>query len=191
MHLTAKQNRPRQFQKLARMMDQQFWRWGCDVKHDSGNLLVKYGFERIPPANQELATSSVYRLKPKPSFRLVLLSFVVFYGDDRLGGLLLKRFDANPYRAPAPDLEAMPYHESDLPPLIKSAPDNAKSSTLLADLIEQIIAYETWVRTAVGNDYVQKTLEKRQKRPVASAGEAESKWETMAQQFRRNNLKLA
>lgn len=183
MHLIAERYRPQLLQQLARMMDQQFWRWGCDVKHDSGNLLVEYGFQRIPPSNQEMESSSAYVLKPSRSARLVLRSFVVFYGDDRLGGLMLKRFDGHPYRAPASDLDVMPYQESDLPPLAKAAPDDAASSTLLTGLIEQITAYEAWVSTTFGSDYVQKTLNKREKKPAAAAGKVEAKWEAIAQQF--------
>lgn len=188
MQLISKRSNAKNFQKLARMMDQQFWRWGCDVKHGSGNLLAAYGFKRIPPSNQEPTTSSAYHLNISTESRLVLRSFAVFYGDDGLGGILLKRFDGDPYRTPSPDLESLPYHEPDLPPLRKVAPDDAAddatSSALLADLIQQIIAYEAWVRTAFGNDYVQETLEKRHKRPVVSAKDTEANWEMIAHQFR-------
>ena len=185
MHGIADKTHPKLLQQLVRMLDQQFWRWGCDVKHDSGNLLVEHGFERIPPPNQEQAGSSIYRLQLSASNRVVLRSFAVFYGDDSLGGLLLKRFDGHPYQAPRADLEVLPYQESDLPPLERAAPDDTASWTLLAALIEQIIAYETWVRTVFGTHYVQKTLEKRKKRPVASASETETTWESIAQQLPR------
>ena len=191
MQMIAEQVHPRQFQKLAGLMDQQFWRWGCDVKHDSGNLLVDYGFERIPSSNPELDSSSAYCLNPSPATRLVLRSFSVFYGDDRVGGLLLKRFDEHLYRTPASKLRAMPYQETDLPPLSKAAPGDTASFKLLVDLIGQIVAYEAWVRTTFGIEYVQKTLEKRQKRPVAFADEAEPIWEAMAQQVSLKDAKLA
>ena len=176
-------NEAKLLQRFTRMVDQQFWRWGCDVKHEDGNLLVRYGFERVPPPDRQTASSSAYYLKPHAGARIVLRSFAVFYGDDGLGGLLLKRFDCRPYRTPAAELEIVPHHESDLPLLVQSAPNDDDWRTLAVDLVEQIIAYETWVMRIFGTKYVKKTLTARQKRPVASADETEAEWRRLVGQI--------
>lgn len=167
-------------QQLAKMMDHQFWRWGCDAKHQDGNLLVRYGFKRIPPLNRQSASSSAYDLRPRAGAQVVLRSFAVFYGDNRLGGLLLKRFDYRPYRTPASEFALAPHEDSDLPCLFPATPDDDGWRSLAVDLVEQIVAYEAWVVGLLGIGYVEETLIVRRKRPFVPADETETAWRRLA-----------
>lgn len=48
---------------VARGLGQQMFFWGCDIRHVSGNLLVRAGMERIARAKSHGEGSSRYRMK--------------------------------------------------------------------------------------------------------------------------------
>lgn len=169
-------------QEVAKLLDQQFWRWGCDVKHPAGNLLVEYGFERIPPPCRVEGGSSAYRLHIDANRRIILRSFAVFFGDDRFGGILFKRFEGQAFRTPGSDLARVPHTELDLLRMHRSQ-DQPETRALTAALFRQIVDYETWVYDRHGLDYVEQTLSSRNKRPAVPADRACEDWMKLAMFF--------
>lgn len=167
-------------QKVVRLFDQQFWRWGCDVKHTSGNLLVRFGFRRIPPPNPDSSQSSVYLLEIDRCTRVVLRGSAAFFGNDCLGGLLVKRFDSLPYRTPLAHLEELPHTPDCLPPLERFQSADPHWSELASELFRWIAQYEAWIIREYGSQYVERSLELRGKRPVVEVSALESEWLKLA-----------
>lgn len=170
-------------QKAVRLLDMQFWRWGCDVKHPTGNLLVRFGFRRIPSPVPDSSKTSVYVLEDAPSIHIVLRGSAAFYGKDRLGGLLLRRFDSQPYRTPSSHLEELPHTPNDLPPLERYRQADQQCPELTRELFCWIAKYEAWIAREVGIQHVEDSLELWGKRPVVEAAELEGEWLKLADQM--------
>lgn len=135
------------------LFNQQLWCWGRDAAL-AGNLLVRYGFKRQErPAGVE--GSSIYRFDSAPGQRIILRGFGAFIGDNRWGGLFLKRFDFSPMIRPEPDLSVPIWHADHLPEFSPPADLVAlrNCNRLLSDLIDWICSYERWVRRYVGASY--------------------------------------
>ena len=180
MSLLAEAKPARFSQKLVRLIDQQFWRWGCDVKHASGNLLVQFGFRRIPPPSSDSSKSSVYLLELDPYTRITLRGSAVFYGNDDLGGLLIRRFDSQPYRTPLAHLEELPHTPDCLPPLERFNNADRHWRELASGLFRWIAQYEARIIGEYGTPYVEQTLKLRDKRPVVAVSASESEWLRLA-----------
>jgi hypothetical protein len=140
-------------------MSQQVWCWGCDISRPKGNWLVEYGFERIPPPADRESESSVYTLKLPNSRCVVLRGFGVFYGDAKLGGIFLPRYQFRPRCTPLPELENPPWSDTDLPEI--SPPNAAQKeacATLVLELIDWIQLDEHETTERLGMEYRRNTL---------------------------------
>ena len=138
----------------AHLLNQQLWCWGQDVLFAGGNLLVRHRFQRTARPADQLG-SSIYRLELGGNRRIVLRGFGVFIGDDRRGGMFLKRFEFSPWITPSTDLRTLAWQASDLPLLNRPACDQelANCRQLLAALIDWTCDYERWVRQVAGAPY--------------------------------------
>ena len=174
-------SKPARFsQRIVRLLDQQFWRWGCDVKHAGGNLLVRFGFRRIPPPTPGEPKTSVYVLEIDPSIRIVLRGSAAFYGNDQLGGLLIKRFDSQPYRTPQAYLEELPHTPDCLPAVEPFQKTEQQCRKLASELFHWTAQYEAWINSECGVQYVEQSLKLWGKRPAVEASASESRWLELA-----------
>ena len=139
--------------QATNLLNQQIWCWGRDIECSGGNWLVRHGFERIEkPAGSNAA--SLYRLDLSPTSRIILRGFGVFVGDERWGGLFLRRFDFAPQLTPAPDLSQPVWMAGDLPPLVSPGADQVPNcQRLLLTLIDWIRSYEVWIAEQAGVAY--------------------------------------
>lgn len=149
---------PLSTQQAAGLLNQQIWCWGRDIEYPGGNWLVRHGFQRIEkPAGSGAA--SLYRLELSPTSRVILRGFGVFCGDDRWGGVFLRRFGFAPQLTPEPDLSRPLWSVEDLPPLASPRTDQAPSCQwLLLTLVDWIRQYEVWITEQAGADYRSETL---------------------------------
>lgn len=149
---------PQAERQAAHLLNQQIWCWGCDIDSPEGNLLLRHGFQRLgkPPGSN---AASVYRLDLSPTTRIVLRGFGVFCGDDRWGGLFLRRFDFKPQLTPDSDLSQPPWLAQDLPPLTSPRTNQVpRCQQLLLIMIDWIHQYEVWVAENLGDSYRAETL---------------------------------
>lgn len=164
------------------LLNQQVWCWGRDVVRAEGNWLVEAGFERLEaPADREHC-SSVYTLELPTGRRVVLRGFGVFYGDDRLGGVFLRRYEFRPRYTPLAKLECPPWLGEDLPKL--GAPDASRRDacvSLALDLIDWIAGYEADVGERLGVGYRQTTLDtwEHAKQPIIPADAMADAWRAL------------
>lgn len=145
----------KKLQKLAvTLLDQQCWCWGQDVQHPDGNWLLKVGFERIPPPEKRKGCSSVYQQEIGNGRQIVLRGFGVYFGDEKLGGVLLPRFGFRPQYTSVGTLNCPPWSSEDFPTLRPPTESQRKKcETLTLDLIDWIWHYECEVALRLGLDY--------------------------------------
>ncbi len=134
----------------AKLFNQQLYLIGRDVASRHGNLLMHYGCVR--EASPHRQTPSLYTLNFSTQRRLIFRGFGVFCGNDRLGGIFLRRrefvvewtAESKPVRKPwIPDF---------LPPLRRprTPEQKAAASKLLREIVECFIDYESWIDEEFG-----------------------------------------
>lgn len=166
-------------QRLATILfDQQIWCWGTDIEQASGNLLVKYGFQRIEKPVDRSAVS-LYRWSPSQSTRIVLRGFGVFCGIDRQGGVFVSRERFVPRLTPASDFERPAWCRDDLPPLSRpKRHDVRRCQSLLLTMIDAIVDYELWVARVCGIEHRRDSLKRwsEHRKLVVDANKIVSVW---------------
>ena len=165
----------------TKLLTQQCWYWGCDVRRPEGNLLLEYGFTRTrPPGGGEGNTS--YLLEPTPGAQLILWSFGVFFGCTGMGGLFLNRFRFEPLLADRATLPPEIWQMKQLPALNRATDaDRTRITVLLGNLVRWVIAYEHTVLAVQGLAYREACLAQwsRQRLGFAADGFIPA-WEELA-----------
>lgn len=175
--------------ELATMLfNQQHWCWGQDIRCETGNLLVRYGFDRTPNVIDS-AGSSLYRLEKSCGTRVILRGFGAFYGNNQLGGLFVPRHSFRPMLTPMADTPIPIWTTDEIPALRWPADDEFGNWWhLTLDLIDWIRDYESWVANEVGTSYRQQSLEPwARKKPLAASAESmASMWRWIGLRFADN-----
>ncbi len=140
---------PAEFELL---LNHQFWCFGRDVKCPAGNLLLECGFLRQPPPRSDWFSAYT---RQWPDRRLLLRGFGLFYGDDRLGGLLLKRSSGRVFLTLKPRLARVPWQVAQLPPHHQptSEADQRRARALFLAVAQWMLDYEDFVTQRCGDDY--------------------------------------
>jgi hypothetical protein len=137
----------------TRLLTQQCWYWGCDVRRPEGNLLLALGFERTRPP-EGVEGSTLYTLEPAPGAQAILWSFGVFFGRAGAGGLFLDRFRFEPLLLEQAALPPAIWQIELLPTMSRAGDaDRARLNALLGDLLRWVVAYEQTVLAVQGLAY--------------------------------------
>lgn len=137
----------------TRLLTQQCWYWGCDVRRPEGNLLLALGFDRTRPP-EGVEGSTLYMCEPAPGAQVILWSFGVFFGCAGAGGLFLNRFRFEPLLMDQATLPPAIWQIEQLPNLSRAGgADRARLSALLGDLLHWVVAYELTVLAVQGLGY--------------------------------------
>jgi len=128
------------------LLDLQLWCWGRDIRSEQGNLLVRHGFARTAPP-PDWGCPSLYRLDLPFGGRIVLRGFGVFYGEEGIGVVFIRRRTFRPLLGPRASWTLSPWFPETLPNL--RDPDTKEEferwSYLTGVLIRWIRLYESWV----------------------------------------------
>lgn len=164
----------------TRLLNQQFWLWGQDIRRED-NLLLRYGFSRTRPPG-DVQGGRCYALKIDARRVVVLWGFGIFYGDRDHGGIYLSRFRLAPLLAKSGKPPTRVWAPRDLPPLRSPDDDRDWSSArlLLDAVLRWISAYEAWVLAEMGGDYRQLCLA-CWPRAVCAATDGSAHWLRLAQ----------
>jgi hypothetical protein len=174
------------FRRLAeRLMNQQCWCWGCDIRSPGGNVLQLYGMQqRRPPAGVRGSTCYTATL---PNGRVVgLWGFGACIGNDA-GCVYINRYRYRPVHVPIPASEATRLHSPvDLDASgARLRNTDAACFNLLAELFEAFAAYETWVRLHVGLHHRERAVRAWSERPAVDAGDMSETWRLLARLVHR------
>ncbi|NJM08090.1 hypothetical protein HC891_20735 [Candidatus Gracilibacteria bacterium] len=145
-------------QRGTKLLTQQCWYWGCDVRRTNGNLLLEHGFSRVRPPTGT-SGSSIYQLETATGAHLVVWSFGVFYREAAGRGVFLDRFRFDPYLLDNGLTDAAVFQIEQLPPRRKPGDsDVVQLIAQLADLIGCVIAYEQRIIAEYGLHYREQCL---------------------------------
>jgi len=125
----------------SRLLHQQCWVWGQDIKCPSGNLLLDYGFQRQRPP-EGISGSSQYTLTVPGELYVRLWGFGVYYGGDV--GIFLNRYSFVPRRTSLSDC----WQAGNMQGLPR-----AKDLCLMPGLLRWIAAYEEWIKKRTSAQY--------------------------------------
>lgn len=137
---------PRRVRRFAqRLLSQQLWCWGRDIECQSGNLLLQHGFLRCR-AHVAEDSSTCYRIDDDRK-HIAVWGFGVFYGERRLGGLYINRFDFHPHWAGIESLSLGIHLPDDLPvfAMPQTRSQWARAHRLCRNLLRWLEDYERWV----------------------------------------------
>ena len=156
---------PRGFRKRGQqLLEQQCWLWGRDVRHENGNLLLQYGFDRARPPH-DIVGASAYQLRLLPDEthareRVVALwGFGIWVGESdangEVGGIFIGRAAFEPRwsaRAlpPRNAWSPAPIHAATSAP--QSKLERGQTRILLANALRWIADYESWALAHHGHD---------------------------------------
>jgi hypothetical protein len=167
---------PRPVRSFAeKLLAQQLWCWGCDIRRDDGNLLLQHGFSRHRP-DDEQGGSSCYRLDENRR-HINLWGFGIFYGERRSGGLYLGRAGFSPSWSAVESLADGVHWADDLPGFSRprGAAQWQRSHLLCRRMLQWIASYERWVIGEVGIDYRRQCVNTWM-RPLVKADQMPRAW---------------
>jgi hypothetical protein len=168
----------------TRLLTQQCWYWGCDVRRPEGNLLLALGFERTR-SPEGVEGSTMYMLEPAPGAQVILWSFGVFLGREGAGGLFLNRFRFEPLLMGHSTLPPEIWQIDQLPALGRADDaDRARLATLLGDLLHWVIAYEHTVLAVQGLAYREACLAQWSRQKLGLPADAlVPAWQNLAEEI--------
>ncbi|QDT56566.1 hypothetical protein Pan44_46220 [Caulifigura coniformis] len=134
------------------LINQQLWCWGCDARDPVGNRLVKHGFRRLPPP-VGIEAPSIYWLDNSSRSRLVLHAYGVFFGNDQLGSIFLRRHSLRPEYHILSRPSALNWLESAAPePAHEKATNRAATIALTSRMSRVIADYEQLIADDFGTE---------------------------------------
>lgn len=143
-----------------KLIHQQCWCWGCDIRRTEGNLLLHYGLQRECVNNGATHVSS-YNIQLEPAATLILWGFGFFYGKPEYGGIYMGRYVFTPQLLDVDTLPTSTIWKADQLPrtyLPRTPGDVQRLHHLFPDVMRWIGTYEQWVQTTVGDSYRQRCL---------------------------------
>lgn len=163
----------------TRLLNQQFWLWGQDIRRGD-NILLRYGFQRTRPQG-DVQGGRCYTTRIDARRTVVLWGFGIFYGDEALGGLYLSRFRLDPLLGESGTPPVNVWAPANLPAFAPPVDDRdwARARLLLDETLRWISAYETWVVAEMGPEYRRRCLASWS-RPVCPAAEGSARWLRLA-----------
>jgi hypothetical protein len=155
------------------------WCWGQDVKHPTGNLLMRYGLERYRTPGDPDKGSTCYRTDEDDT-HVALWGFGVFFGTRRLGGLYIARYDFHPLWGEIESVSYGVHSPDDLPTFHRPrrASHWRQAHRLLTELLSWIVKYERWVTMEVGSLYRRDCID-RWLDPVVPSEQLENAWHSL------------
>jgi len=134
--------------ELEKLMHQQCWCWGCDIRRESGNLLLAFGASRVRPEAPGQLRSSAYHVPLADNGWAVLWGFGVAMVPAKGGPLVLYRYHTMPHIVSQPDALRTVWCRDDLPPLERA--DTAPAWWAALNVFRWIASYERWVLAHAG-----------------------------------------
>lgn len=163
------------------LLDEQMWLFGQDIRHENGNLLIRYGCRRQrDPAN----TTSAYIHEPDEKQQMTLWSFGLLFCDEDRGGMFLPRFSFTPrwmgrwrFAEWNGHLDSISRH--------RSTCDASVLNSLLRQAALWLAGYEDWVLSIAGIDYRRACVERWRKKRCIPVEAIAGAWRELAAHFDR------
>ncbi|HWK79739.1 MAG TPA: hypothetical protein VNP95_03185 [Thermomicrobiales bacterium] len=163
-----------------RLIQQQFWLWGCDVRRPEGNLLALHGFAKMRPPADSRCTTSRYTAVIPGGIDLALWGFGLLArrGED---AVFLPRLSARPRCGTCGAPLDGRWDPDDFPEFRRPASgcDHRLVQAVLADVFRWLASYERHVLDIAGASYRAGAIA-AWKRPIGAAQELPARWAALA-----------
>jgi hypothetical protein len=162
----------------TRLLAQQFWLFGWDIRRAEGNLLVEFGFQKHRPPDGSRVMASRYTCVFPDQRAVVLWGFGLYWHDPALGGMYLPRSAFSPLVRTCTELPSDawdPDHIDGLAPA-RTVLARDRRRILLLDALGWIREYERAVAALAGIAYRSQAVQ-GWKRPCGAAIELPSQWQ--------------
>ena len=166
------------------LMNDQCWCWGQDVLYPRGNLLIRYGLERVAGQGPR-GRSGVYTRSINDRGGVWLRGAGVFYSRGSGAGVFLGRYDVRPrvIACDAPPLEKWSEQGLGAFPFAGESEQGIEMARrLVPELCAWIADYERWIAETVGVEHREGCLQRWPKRQTP-AGEFEMRWRALGLAF--------
>jgi hypothetical protein len=170
-------------QRAAKLLNEQCWCWGADIRYPDGNLLLTYGFRRERAPSPQ-AGSNMYMFHPSPTQQVILWGWGMFYSKRSVGGLFLGRNGFAPMMTSIDMLSTPVFTATELPSLFipRTEKEYQITEQLIGNGLRWIAGYETWVLSVAGECHRLACLSEWRKRPVTGC-HAPEQWSCLAAQI--------
>ena len=166
------------------LMHDQCWCWGQDVLYPPGNLLIRYGLERLPAQGPDGRTAG-YTCSINDGGGIWLRGAVLFYSRGCGSGIFLGRYDMRPRMITydAPPLDTWIQKGLDVFPLAVASERGTEAACLLVpEACAWIANYERWITETVGVAHREQCLERWRQRETP-AGEFAQRWSALGRGY--------
>ncbi|MGC4106348.1 MAG: hypothetical protein QM753_08340 [Thermomicrobiales bacterium] len=167
--------------RFERMMQQQFWLWGCDVRRPDGNLLALHGFEKQRPPEGSTCSTSRYARVVSGDIELALWGFGLLATRAGDGSVFLPRLSLRPRCAECHAALDGRWDPDDFTDLHRPSDscDHRRVRLLLADVLRWIETYEREVLDVAGVAFRSASVA-AWKRPIGPAQDLPQHWIKLA-----------
>lgn len=173
--------------RLAALMHQQCWCWGCDIRRAAGNLLIEWGADRVPPPSRGGEQSSAYHVRTATGAWLGLWGFGIAVIPPEGPAVFLNRYAVAPAITDAEAIRSV-WHPRDLP---VCRPDGSLRSWWAAShALYWIATYESWVAETAGASW-RRACSEAWKGSVVAGDELAHAWHSMALEITRQLVRAA
>lgn len=164
----------------ARLLHQQCWCWGADIRRPEGNLLLAYGFSRLrPPAG---VAGSTHYWKDLETARIHLWGFGVVWQEPD-AACYVNRYQFRPIFVPADLLQHSIWSPEPLMTNPAGSGCGRRLIAQLASICSFAAAYEQWVAASQGEGYRARILQEWEQ-TIVSADQFASAWRELADRLR-------
>jgi hypothetical protein len=171
--------------QLSRLMGQQFWLFGYDIRQPEGNILLDLGFEKCRPPEGSRFTTSRYVLREADGGAVALWGFRMYVSAGDPGGLYISRNGVNPLIHTCGDVLGEDWDPARC--ALLHAPNSLGelelARTLLLRAIEWICWYEEEIVRRLGPDHRQEAVA-AWKHACCPAHRLNQEWTSVATQLR-------
>lgn len=150
---------PREWHELGEaLFEQQMWCWGCDVRRESGNLLLAHGMEKHPAPEPRF--HSAYSRELDSGSVLTLWGWGLWIAGSDYGSAFLSRTRFCVRCSQAVNMRPTAWSEASLPPVGAPQDEAHKRNMrhLLSTAFHWIASYERWLIHSIGPEYREHAL---------------------------------
>lgn len=174
-----------------RLLEQQFWLWGCDIRRQEGNILSELGFGKIKAPSETGLSTSQYRCPLNTTCSLALWGFGVCLSNSDLGSTYVPRTGLHPRWCASVVDTASAWTPAwfDTMPQPSANGGLVSCYRLVAQIIDWIAWYERRVIEIAGPAYRQRSIESWN-RPVGEATPLAHQWQKLGVTLRDPQSRL-
>ncbi|MFM1848591.1 MAG: hypothetical protein RL417_2065 [Pseudomonadota bacterium] len=181
---------------FAAVFDLQMWCFGCDIKYESGNLLLAYGFERDRPMRNVTGSSHYARAVPgqtdMPMCSIHLWGFALILLTTGCA-LCLRRHERIPLVAIDATIPAGVWRPHDLPefslPRVETDIQHARKHLLI--VANELLAYERFVELNTRSTYRPACLRQRRNARSLGAAQLSTAWSELSSKLESSDYIVA